>query len=406
MLHLYEWKLFAYFHVPTIRSFILYGKFSCKFTINTYSISSYTNKRKNMFSLIYKISPFVIIPYMLVALFVISYIACLKYLVRKEIQKLPTAIYGIDVNNLRKNLQIKSMVYNFILIISIIEFVSNVVLETDSLIITAIDPEDSWINLSSSCHMEDFSLKILGIGSTFIYSRTRNITEVTFSELPILMALFYIILRRMYLNVPYHRHIRKYIIYIVIQFVVKCVFVSFMQTFYFGVLLYLPFLLIDFVIYICASQKFYNLLKGMRNAASLHSSNSDFFQKKQTVRRFFYARLAMIVLFLLNLIIALAVFIEATIQILTSCFLSYITSDYIPSIALSDQAKEFIEDISHICYLTQIFFLFILELITIAIYLALCVDIILIAVRKRRRYNSSNFLTRPLMENYKRSLLR
>ena len=145
----------------------------------------------------------------------------------------------------------------------------------------------------------------------------------------------------------------------------------------------------------------------MRNAASLHSSKSEFLQKKQTVRRFFFARLATIVMTLLFLIIALAVFIEATFQILTSCFLSYITSDYIPSTALSDQAKEFIEDVSHSCFLTQMFFLFIVELITIVIYLALCVDIILIAVRKRRRYNNSNFLlTRPLMENYRRSLLR
>ena len=299
------------------------------------------------------------------------------------------------------------MVYNFILIISIIEFVSNIVSETDLLIIPTIVPEDSWINLSNSCRMEDRDLKVIGIRSTFFYSRARNIAEVMASELPILMALFYIILRRMYLNVPYHRHIRKYIIYIVIQFVVKCVFVSFIQTFYFGVLLYLPFLLIDFVIYICASQKFYNLLKGMRNAASLHSSKSEFSQKKQAVKRFFYARLATIVMILLFLAIALAVFIEATFQILTNCFLSYITSGYIPSITLSDQAKEFIEDISHICFLTQMFLLFIVELITIVIYLSLCVDIILIAVRKRRRYNNSNFLfTRPLMENYMRSLLR
>ena len=162
-----------------------------------------------MFSIIYNISPFVIIPYILVSLFVISYFAYLKYLIRKEIQKLPTVIYGIGMKNLRKNLQIKSMVYSLILIISIIEFVSNIVIETDLLIIPTIEQEHSWINLSNSCRIEDFDLKILEIRSTFFYSRTWNIAEVTFSELPILMGLFYIILRRMYLNVPYHRHIRK-----------------------------------------------------------------------------------------------------------------------------------------------------------------------------------------------------
>ena len=360
-----------------------------------------------MFNIIYNISPIVIIPYILVALFVISYFVYLKYLIRKEIQKLPTTIYGVNVNNFRKNLQIKSMVYNFILIISIIEFVSNIVLETDLLIIPTIVPEDSWINLSNSCRMEDRDLEVLGIRSTFFYSRTRNIAEITFSELFILMGLFYIILRRMYLNVPYHRHIRKYIIYIVIQFVVKCVFVSFIQTFYFGVLMYLPFLLIDFVIYICASQKFYNLLKGMSNAASLHSSKSEFFQKKQTVRRFFYARLATIILFLLFLAIALTAFIQGVFRILTRCFLSYITSDYIPSITLSDQAKEFTEHIIYYCMLTEMFVLFIVELITIVIYLALSVNIILIAVRKRGRYNNTNFLfNRQLLEKYRNGLIK
>ena len=112
-----------------------------------------------MINNIYNISPIVIIPYILVALFVISYFAYLKYIIQKEIQTLPTAIYGIDVNNLRKNLQIKSMVYNFILIISIIEFVSNVMGETDLLIIPTIVPEDYWINLSNSCRMEDSQTK-------------------------------------------------------------------------------------------------------------------------------------------------------------------------------------------------------------------------------------------------------
>ena len=220
------------------------------------------------------------------------------------------------------------------------------------------------------------------------------------------MALFYIILRRMYLKVSYHKHIRKYIIYIVLQFVVKSVLVNFIQTYYFGILLYLPFSLIDFVIYILASRKFYALLKGMRNAASLHSTKSEYFQKKQIVRRFFYTQLATIILLLLFVIVALLPFIKVSLRLLTSCFLSYITSDFIPTITLSDQVKELIEHITNDCSLAQMGVLFMVELITIIIYLALSVDIILMVVRKRRRYNNSNLLTRPLMENYRKSLFK
>ena len=359
-----------------------------------------------MFSIINNISPLVVIPYMLVALSVISYFAYLKYLIRKEIKHLPAAIYGVDVNIVRKNLQIKSMVYNFILITSIIEFVTNIVIETDLLVGPTIEPESPLINVSDSCRVEDINFEILGRRSTFFYSRTRNIAEVVFSEMGILMALFYIILRRMYLNISYHKHIRKYIIYIVFQFVVKSVLLCFMQTYYFGVLLFLPFVLIDGAIYIFASQKFYALLKGMRNAASLHSTKRDYFERKRAVRRFFYAQLVTIFLFLLLLTVALTAFIQVSFRILTGCFLSYITSDLIPTITLSDQVKRLVEHIIYNCRLAQMGILFVVELITVVIYLALCVDIIVKAVTKRRRYSSSNFLlTRPLMEKYRTSLL-
>ena len=59
-----------------------------------------------MFNIINNVSPIVIIPYMAVALFVISYFAYLKYLLRKEMKNIPTVIYDVDVNNLKKNLQI------------------------------------------------------------------------------------------------------------------------------------------------------------------------------------------------------------------------------------------------------------------------------------------------------------
>ena len=360
-----------------------------------------------MFNIIINVSPLVIIPYVVLALFVISYFAYLKYLIRKEIKNIPTAIYNVDVKKLKMNLQIKSMVYNFILIISVIEFFTNIMIETDLLIrpsIDAIHENDGWINLSNSCRVDDMDLKILGMRSTFFYSRTRNIAEVVFSEVPILMALFYIILRRMYLNVSYHRHIRKYIIYIVLQFVVKCVLNIFIQTFNFGALLYLPFGLIDFAIYILASQKFYALLKGMRNAASLHSTKYEYFERKRVVRRFFYAQVVTISVLLLLLMLLLTSVVQVSFQVVTGCFLSYITLDYIPSITVSEQL---IEQMIFSFVLTKMAFLFIAELIILALYLGLTVDIILKLVRKRTSYNNKNFLiTRPLMEKYRKSLFK
>ena len=164
---------------------------SSKYTINSHKHQVY-NYFVNMFNIINNWSPFVIIPYMVLALFVISYFAYLKYLLRKEIKNIPAAIYDVDANTLKKNLQIKSLVYNFILIISIIEFLTNIVVETDLIIRPTMEPKydkDARVNFSSSCHVEDVNLEILGSRSTFFYSRTRNIAEAVFSEIPILMAL-------------------------------------------------------------------------------------------------------------------------------------------------------------------------------------------------------------------------
>ena len=378
----------------------------CSSTINTNNISSlHTISLINMFNFIDKLTPFAIIPYMVVALFIIIYFAYLQHLIRKEIRNMPSAIYKVDVNNLKKNLLIKSMVYNFILIISIIEFVTNIVVETNLLIRPSIDPYiDTHINLSNSCCVEDMNLVILTLHSTFFYNRTRYVAIVLISEVPILMALFYVILRRMYLNVPYHKHIRKYIIYIVSQFVVRSVLVCIMQTYYIGILLYLPFGLIDIVIYIFASQKFYALLKGMRNAASLHSTKCEYFEKKRIVKRFFYAHVVTTTIFSLLLILSLIEFIRVSVQVITSCFISYITLGFIPTITLSARVRG---QMLYIGELTQMGILFIVELILTTLYLGMAVDIVVKLVRKRRRYNNSNFLlARPLLEKYRNRLLK
>ena len=362
-----------------------------------------------MFNIIDKVTPFVIIPYAVVALFIILYFAYLQCLIRKEIRNMPSAIYNVDVNNLKKNLQIKSMVYNFIQVISIIEFVSNTVVETNLLLRSSIEPSfgAAWINLSNSCSVGDLNLAILVLHSTFFYSRIRYVSIVVFSQVPILMALFYIILRRMYLNVSYHKHIRKYIIYIVSQFMMKSVLVCIMQTYYLGILLCLPFFLIDFVIYIFASQKFYALLKGMRNSASLHSTKHEYFEKKRVVKRFFYAQVVTITLFSLMLILTLFQFLRISVKVLTSCYVSYITLDFIPTITLSDRVSDLIDQISFTGMLTEMGLLFFVELIAILLYLGMTVDIIIKLVRKRRSYNNSNFLlARPLLEKYRNSLLK
>ena len=78
-------------------------------------------------SIITGIFPFVIFPYCLVILFVICYYALMKYRILRDIRNVcyPPTI-KIDRNKFKLNLQIKSIVYSFILILSITELVANI----------------------------------------------------------------------------------------------------------------------------------------------------------------------------------------------------------------------------------------------------------------------------------------
>ena len=145
----------------------------------------------------------------------------------------------------------------------------------------------------------------------------------------------------------------------------------------------------------------------MRNSASLHSTKYEYFEKRRVVKRFFYAQLLTLIVFSSLLIVTVIQFIRVSVKVLTTCFISYITLDFIPTMTFSDRIQDLIEQISFTGLLMELGLVFIVELILTIVYLAMTVDIIVKLVRKRRRYNNTNFLlTRPLMEKYRNRLLK
>ena len=73
---------------------------------------------------------------------------------------------------------------------------------------------------------------------------------------PILLNLFLIVLRRVYLNAPYKRWIIRYSLYFIIRLLYLIAISYFVVTSYFESILELPFLLLDFCTYVNASKKF------------------------------------------------------------------------------------------------------------------------------------------------------
>ena len=84
--------------------------------------------------LITKISPLIVFPYFFGALFIISYYIFLKFRLMKNIKRLSlTTRKEFELEKDLKILQVKSMVYNFILFLSISEFAANILLQVSQI---------------------------------------------------------------------------------------------------------------------------------------------------------------------------------------------------------------------------------------------------------------------------------
>ena len=351
-----------------------------------------------------EIPPLVIIPYTILALSVIANFIYEKYLIRREIIGLSFSTECEDVNRL-KNLRVKSLVYSFIITLTVLEIVVNLSFESAVIMKNYFNHLiPSQIYVSNSCVITDPYLISLVKSPCITASIIFNISIMMGTSILPIISLFFIILRRTYLNYPYRQFIRKYIVLIVLRFVVLAVLDCIMQTWYLVQLLLLPISLIDVRIYISSSRQFYLLLKGLRNEARIHSTKLEYRDKSQTVNQFFYAQV--ITLFFFNIgfgiIFLYTLSVPLRIYGYNPCFLSYITLGYISGIRASQNVQEICRALIYICYVIESVCLSIIEMVIILIYLTILINIAIKLNRKRKNFNQVNkLITPPLMYNYR-----
>ena len=352
--------------------------------------------------------PLLIFPYMVASLIVISYYTYLKYKNWIYIRNVPPYTgYQIDLDKVKKNLRIKSTVYNFILLLAIAELIDNALMQTA--IIFEFDfkhPSNYEVTISNSCDFWAGDLTILDNKSTFLRVRALEIGVVMMTMFPIIMSLFYVILRRLFINYPYHQHIRKYIVYILVQFILKVSLSCFLQTWYFEQLILFPLIVIDGGIYMSTSHKFYLLLKGKRNEARIHSTETDYLNKKSIVRQFFFAQVA--TLFILSLMVT-GLFVASISMPLdlfanNPCYLSYITLGYLPDITIPKDISKLFNSITNYCLNIKYTVAFVGAMSIIFINIALSIGIIVMLIKRRRRFIHINAKIKPFIERYRNRL--
>ena len=223
-----------------------------------------------------------------------------------------------------------------------------------------------------------------------------------------MISLFFVIIQRLYTNYPYLRCIRKYILYIILQFILKAALTCFPQTRYFEQLILFPLAVIDFSIYISSAHKLYVLLKGRMHEARIHASTRDYLEKKRIVNHFYYSQMYLLFSFSLLVLSSLLSFISVPLDLLAlnPCYLSYISLGYIPDIILPRHIRNVFVLITHNIFYTELVLAFVFELLLILTYVALCINIILVLVRRRRKFMHINNIVPPLMRRYRNETLK
>ena len=325
---------------------------------------------------------------------VLIYFLYQKYQIRIQIRNVPySTIFNIDLDKVKKNLEIQSMVYNFVILMMMIEIITNVFLGIGA------------IGYSENVTSTDRNLtKFIIVEQNGYLHYIGNLSGITIGFVFPILCLFLIVLRRAFINLPYKKWVWKYSVYILIRAIVMLILLWFEITFNIGMFMQLLLGIFDFYVYISCSRAFYVLLKGRRDEALYHSSRRDYLEKKRIAKQFFYTQVSTRFSGFLIIMLYISVFSTSIFHTFSHPnFFKLMTFDYFPKFSSSWHAFAFeIADISELIgsvliYLIEIYIFFAYLFVTISILVKLFI--------RRKKFNHVNdWITRPLMERYRSNL--
>ena len=327
--------------------------------------------------------PYIIIPFILCTISILTYYIIHRNSLTKQISRLPhTGPLSLteDTRHLYKNLNFKVFVTNFIILLLFLELVVN----TIRAIVYFIPRPDILLsyNLTENCHIDEFPVLValLSTHYWFLFLPTQLVIPLQLSLLPIIYLLL-AVLRKIFLDSPYKRMLKIGFNIIIARFVVCVILLS---TFSTHILFIIPYILTywtDFILYLYYARAFHILLRQRRNEARIHSSYSpDIFKESSFVLfQFRVTTTCTTSLVLVNLLMtsisktnALVYFI-----IINPCYFSIITSGYFPVLHFSDH----VQNIASVIFYGTLSFcallLYLYVLLLFLAYLSVCILIII-----------------------------
>ena len=369
--------------------------------INTLLSTTCTNSKQmvSIYRNLGRVGAIIAVPYLLMMLFIIGYLARGKHKVWIKIKNVPfSTILEVDLSKVKQNLVIETMMYNFLLTLSVLEFTTNIfwvlreVYEFDLNHNYSTNP-----NKLETSKTQDVAHVQLRFPLIYIYMILQS-TIVT------VMCQFLIVLRRAYISLPYNKWNIGYTLVIVFRSFLLFALYSFAQTIYLANMLFFAFSLTDCCVYIPSCKSFYLLLKGRSLEARWHSTQSDYRNKRLIAKQYFYAQMITIAMGLLLLINYSILFIQAILLIVSRdpMYTGINLLMIFPKFTVSSSVGSIIHSLLYrsigMQWIVTIIFYFILFLS----YAMVCLAIIVKIVIKRKRYNNvNNWATKSLMQEYK-----
>ena len=269
--------------------------------------------------------PLLVFPSLLCVIPIFAYFIYQKIQVRNAIRNVPfSTIFSTDLNKVKKNLEFKSMIFNCILLLLMLETLTHLSIGISLIMEYDLNLIPFRYALTSNCVNRSSSFQV--VRSDPILLLLGNVHVIFSSLVPSVASLLFIVIRRALINLSYKNNVRRYCIYISSRLIFMLMMSLSLHTRYIMFLLLFPFVLIDFCKCISSSRNLYTLLKGRRDEAFYHSTRKDYREKKIITKQFLYTQIFSYFALSFYLLTQFIVFFITLIQFLynpDSCILSH-----------------------------------------------------------------------------------
>ena len=296
-----------------------------------------------------------------------------------------------NVENIKKNLKIKLLISNFILVLLAVELLNNVCI---IFIWTMLNLVHSNQLVELSCNdTNDSNVFKFGYSPlTWVYLLPINISSsLSIIILPIVCLLLNT-LKSAYLNHPYIKTMKRGIAIIVLKFIFVFALAITIQTYLLVLFIKAVLFTIDFILYVYYTYKFYGVLKGQKIEARWHLTKRDFKEKSKILTKYVFTTvLTMFLFFILDLgyLVSVPLFlIEEYLQ--TSCVMDYLTLGIFPNININyyedmilSRLYIYVSTAKYIITITHQFGIF-------SVYFAVCIRLLIVEYKRQKKLKDVN----------------